>query len=346
MNNDILIVDDNPQNLRILGQILKEQGYKVRSAMDGLSAIEAVGKKLPDLILLDVMMPPGIDGFETCKRIKQNSLWSNIPIIFVTALNSIEDKVKGFQAGAVDFIEKPYNHEEVRARVDSHVKLKMFQNNLEEIIDEKTIEVKKMQNAIIFALAKLSESRDDDTGEHLERVRIYCKILAEALMEEVEFKGSINEMFVNMIYETSPLHDIGKVAIPDNILLKPGKLTDEEFDAMKAHTTEGADTLSQLLNEYGHNAFLAMGKDITLYHHEKWDGSGYPTGLKENDIPISARIMSIVDVYDALRSKRCYKDAFSHEKSIGIIGEMKGKHFDPNMVDVFLKINEKFDIER
>ena len=213
---------------------------------------------------------------------------------------------------------------------------------IEEIVNKKVAEISESQIATIYALVKLAESRDDDTGTHIERTSMLCKLMAQYLSLLPECKEIINDKYIDNIYKASPLHDIGKVGIPDSILLKPGKLTKEEFDIMKSHTTIGYKTLSEVQRKYKNNGFIKMGMEIAKYHHEKWDGTGYPIGLSGNEIPVSARIMAIVDVYDALRSKRVYKEAFSHEKACEIINEGRGKHFDPVLVDVFLEHNERF----
>lgn len=226
--------------------------------------------------------------------------------------------------------------------VKAENRLLKYNIELEEIVNKKVAEISESQIATIYALVKLAESRDDDTGTHIERTSMLCKLMAQYLSLLPECKEIINDKYIDNIYKASPLHDIGKVGIPDSILLKPGKLTKEEFDIMKSHTTIGYKTLSEVQRKYKNNGFIKMGMEIAKYHHEKWDGTGYPIGLSGNEIPISARIMAIVDVYDALRSKRVYKEAFSHEKACEIINEGRGKHFDPVLVDVFLEHNERF----
>lgn len=221
-------------------------------------------------------------------------------------------------------------------------RLLKYNIELEEMVNKKVEEISESQIATIFALVKLSESRDDDTGTHIERTSELCRLMGQLLSVLPEYKEIINDKYIDNIYKASPLHDIGKVGIPDSILLKPGKLTKEEFDIMKSHTIIGYKTLSEVQRKYKNNGFIKMGMEIAKYHHEKWDGTGYPIGLSGNKIPVSARIMALVDVYDALRSKRVYKEAFTHERSCEIIKEGRGKHFDPLIVDVFLENNEKF----
>lgn len=221
--------------------------------------------------------------------------------------------------------------------------LERYTHKLEQLVEEKVQEISSSQMATIYALIKLSESRDDDTGAHIERTASFCRMLAEKARSVSEYAGMITDSFIETIYKASPLHDIGKVGIPDSILLKPGKLNDEEFTVMKSHVQIGYDTLSKVRQQYDKNEFLKMGMEITMYHHEKWDGSGYPKGLVGDKIPLSARIMALADVYDALRSKRVYKDAFSHEKSLEIVASNSGSHFDPVLVDVFLENHKEFE---
>lgn len=221
--------------------------------------------------------------------------------------------------------------------------LERYNQHLEELVEAKVKEISDSQFATIFALSRLAESRDDDTGEHIERTANFCQLLAKKLQTIPGYGESITDSFIDALYKASPLHDIGKVGIADNILLKPGKLTKEEFDTMKSHVQIGYDTLAEVSSQYDKNEFLKVGMEITLYHHEKWNGSGYLSGLEGEDIPLSARIMALADVYDALRSKRVYKDAFSHEESVKIISESSGSHFDPTVVDTFLRYNKEFE---
>lgn len=241
-----------------------------------------------------------------------------------------------------NFADKIDNKIQNELMTDLMLKYTQLSSNLEKLVEEKVKEISKLQLATIFALVKLSESRDDDTGKHIERTAELCKLMAKLLSTLPVYMGIIDNNYIETIYKASPLHDIGKVGIPDSILLKPGKLTTEEFEIMKTHAIKGYETLYEVQQKYTHSLFLNMGMDITKYHHEKWDGSGYPMGLKGDKIPLSARIMAIVDVYDALRTKRVYKEAYSHEESCKIIAKGSGKHFDPLLVNVFLDNNHKF----
>lgn len=345
---DILAIDDTPANLQLLAGMLKERGYRVRPVPNGKLGIQAAKKEPPDLILLDINMP-GMSGYEVCQHLKNDPELMYIPVIFISAMNDTLDKVKAFALGAVDYITKPFQMEEVHSRVDTHLSLHFLhtqlelQNaNLQHLVREQVREITSSQLATILALAKLAEQRDDSTGKHLERVQILCRILADRLSVLPEYKTHISNCYMDNIFHASPMHDIGKVAIPDMILKKPGPLAPEEFEIMKTHTVIGADTLSDVYALYPGNAFINMGRAIARHHHERWDGRGYPDGLSGNSIPLSARIMALVDVYDALRSERCYKPAFSHEKAVGIIMKGSGSQFDPDITDAFIIISEEF----
>lgn len=345
----VLIVDDDPKIVRLLTSILRTDGYEVHSAGSGASAIEKAIECHPDLVLLDIRMPD-VDGFNIRERMESIDSLRSVPVIFVSGLTEVDTKVKAFRLGASDYISKPFEPEEICARVRAHLRLYRLQRQMEQrnqvlnkLVEEQVREISDAQISTIFALAKLAESRDDDTGAHIERVRDYCRILADQISSKDEFKSHIDSEYVGNIYNASPLHDIGKVGIPDAILLKPGKLTPEEFDIMKTHTVIGADTLQAVADRHPHNLFVRMGIAIARSHHEKWDGSGYPDGLAGEDIPLSARIMAVADVYDALRTERCYKPAFPHEQAAAIIREGKGAHFDPRLVDAFDEMEAVFE---
>lgn len=346
---NILVVDDNETNLKILSLILSKDGYEIHTTHSPENVIERMETFKPDMILLDINMPK-ISGYDLCREIKFEEKYKDIPVIFISALADSEDIVKGFNMGAVDYITKPFKSEEVRVRVSTHLKIKQLQEELrihnaklEQRVQEQVKEITKTQMETIFSLAKLAQSRDDDTGKHLERVQNYCWLLATELKENSIYKDQIPDDFINNIKYASPLHDVGKVGISDNILLKPGKLTEEEFEIMKTHTIIGYDTLKEVHLKFGSNAFIEMGMVIARSHHERFSGGGYPDNSKGEDIPLAARIMSIADVYDALRAKRVYKEPFSQEKSISIILEGKGTQFDPVIVDAFERIAEKFN---
>jgi putative two-component system response regulator len=337
----VMIVDDTLENLRLLESMLHDKGYQVFAFPNGEMALKAAAKNVPDLILLDIMMP-GMDGFEVCGRLKADPKLAEVPVIFLSALSEVADKVKAFHFGGVDYITKPFQFEEVDARVSTHLNLRALQEALEshnlrlqELVDAQVKEISDSQMATIFALAKLAESRDYETGAHLERVQGYCRALAETLMDTSAYGKLIDYNFITTLYQACPMHDIGKVAIPDRILLKPGKLTTDEFEIIKTHTTVGADTLLAVLKHYPQNAFVNMGIDIARSHHERWDGRGYPHGLSKESIPLAARIMAVADVYDALRSIRTYKQAIDHETATQIIEQGSGTQFDPVVAEAF-----------
>jgi putative two-component system response regulator len=347
----ILVVDDSPENLHVLVRILTAQGYGARAARSGKLALQAAENDPPDLILLDVMMPE-MNGFEVCERLKANEKLKDIPVIFLSALDETEDKVRAFAAGCADYVTKPFHFEEVKARVDVQMKVRQLQAQLEKqnrhlegLVRDQVRQISMSQMATIFALAKLAEARDNDTGQHLERVQTWCKLLATRCGEQTSRRADANAAFAENIVHASPLHDIGMVGIRDGVLLKPGKLTREEFEEMKTHTIVGARTLEAVKGQYPDNAFVRMGIEIARSHHERWDGSGYPDGLSGTDIPLSARIVAVVDVYDAMRSDRCYRPAMSHEKSCEVILDGSGTHFDPAVVEAFRALETTFKTE-
>lgn len=315
----VLVVDDTPENLQLMNGLLRGQ-YKVRLATHGGIALELAHQDpQPDLILLDIMMP-GLDGYEVCKRLKADSGTRSIPVIFLTALSQEMDEQRGFRDGCVDYITKPFCPDIVLARVATHVALKRASDllvdhnrSLRKEVERQTREVQKVQDVTILIMASLAETRDNETGMHLRRTQNYMKILAEHLHQNSPYASQLDEEVIELLYKSTPLHDIGKVGIPDHILLKPGKLTPEEFRVMQKHSELGAHIISEaekLLDTP--SSFLRYAREIAYYHHENWDGSGYPIGLKGEAIPLSARLMSVADVYDALISKRCYKAAFAH----------------------------------
>jgi len=333
----IVIVDDTAENLRVLTGMLQMQGYEVRPVLSGKQALQAVRSQPPDLILMDINMPE-MNGYEVCTEIKKEELLKNIPIIFISALSETLDKVKAFSVGGVDYVTKPFQIEEVNARVETHLKLRALMTNLEDLVEQKIKEISASQMTTIMAMARLTQSRDDSTGTHLERVGAYCRLIAEELMKLPEYKNKIDSHYVDLICSASALHDIGKIGVPDSILLKPAKLTVEEFEIMKTHTSIGAETLEDVNKYYPQNEFVKVGIQMTRWHHEKWDGTGYPDGLIQEQIPLSAQIMSLADVYDALKSERLYKKAFSNEECYRIILEESKGVFNPIIVDAFKRI--------
>lgn len=344
----ILLFEDDEFSVLYAKAILNDAGYDVAHYDESKSVEDFVVDYKPDLILLDVEMPH-LNGFEVCKRIKKIKEFKNVPVIFVTGRSEEEDVVAGFKYGAVDYIRKPYGKEELKIRIKTHLKIAGFAKKMSDSnkkLERKVTKQMKMiadaQMGTIFSLAKLAQSRDDDTGDHLVRVEKYCYLMSKKMSKMSKYKKIIDEDFIKNIVNASSLHDIGKVGISDLILLKPGKLTPEEFEKMKAHTVIGYETLAEVDKKFGGNSFINMGKIITRSHHERWDGNGYPDKLKSEEIPLAARIMSIADVYDALATKRVYKDAFPVEKCVQIIKEGKGTQFDPNLVDVFVALADDF----
>ena len=349
----ILVVDDLEENAHILESFLRPKGYNPVCASSGQAALSHVASNPPDVILLDLMMPD-LDGFEVCRRLKQDIKTHHIPIIIITGLTEKEANVHALEAGADDFLVKPFDAVLLGARIRSSLRSKMLQDQvieyqaqleeanllLEKRIKDRTAQVARTQQVAVFSLAKLAESRDTETGAHLDRMRSYARELAVEISRHEKYCDTLPADFAEQVFQSSPLHDIGKVGIPDAILLKPGKLSQQEFSIMKTHAQIGGDTLRAADIEAGQESFLAMGRDIAYHHHERWDGKGYPFGQVADEIPLAARIVAVSDVYDALCSKRPYKEAFTHEKSRAIILEGRGAAFDPDVVDAFLACEE------
>ena len=344
----IMVVDDTPANLKLLDEMLRERSYQVFTFPSAELALKALARNVPDLILLDINMP-GMNGFQMCERLRADQATADIPVLFISAMTDTEAKVQAFGAGGLDYVTKPFQFDEVHARVETHlrlhrmkVELERHNRHLETLVEEKVREISDAQMATISALARLAESRDDDTGRHIERTRSYCKALAVKLCSMPRDAARIDSTFIDTLYQAAPLHDIGKVGIPDAILLKPGKLTEDEFEIMKTHTTIGARTLEAVRQQYPGNKFINMGIAVARSHHEKWDGGGYPEGLSGESIPLASRIMAIADVYDAVRSKRAYKQAVDHDETCAIIIQGSGGHFDPVAVEAFRLVASDF----
>jgi putative two-component system response regulator len=340
----VLVVDDTESNIDILVDALGSD-YEVSVAMDGESALRDIAEEIPDLILLDIIMP-GIDGYEVCQRLKSDKNTKSIPIIFLTAMAQEQDEAKGLAFGAVDYVTKPFSLELVKSRVKNQLELKRHRDNLEELVKERTLELAITQEVTIDGLAVLAEYRDPETGGHIQRTKNYMRILTKHLKRHPKYCDFLDDKTIDLIYKSTPLHDIGKVGVADNILLKPGKLTEEEFKEMEKHVVYGHDAIQVTEQKLGENTFLSFAKDIAISHHEKWDGSGYPYGLKEEAIPLAGRMMAVADVYDALISKRVYKPPFLHEKAVDIIvngdGRTEPHHFDPDVLQAFKDTAEDF----
>jgi putative two-component system response regulator len=343
----VLIVDDTPANLQLLESILQERGYQVRAAISGQMALKAVRVQAPDIILLDINMPD-MNGYEVCHALKADPLLVNIPVIFVSAAVDTADKLRAFKEGGVDYVTKPFQPLEVLARVATHLELKRHQENLEDLVQERTRELLLTQDAVIYGLGILAEYRDPETGLHLKRTQLYVRLLAEHLQHHPRFQGYFDDTTIRRLYHSAPLHDIGKVGVPDSILLKPGKLTESEFAQMKRHSAYGRDVIERIkagMHDEMVSSFLKLAGECAYSHHEYWNGSGYQ-GLRAEAIPVAGRLMALADVYDALTSKRTYKPAFSHERAVEIITEGDGRtapeQFDPDVLQAFVELQDSF----
>ena len=345
----VLIVDDSADNVAHISSLLKGI-YRVKAAIEGERALRiACGDDPPDLILLDVMMP-GMDGYEVCRRLKEGQRTTDTPVIFLTAKTDAVDEEKGLGLGAVDYIAKPISPPIVLARIATHLKLKSVRDFLkdknaflEAEVARRTREVGTIQDVTMVALGSLAETRDNDTGNHIRRTQNYIKILAESLRDHPRFREELSGSTIELLYKSAPLHDIGKVGIPDSILKKPNKLEPEEFEIMKTHTTLGRDAIIAAEKRLDSpRSFLALAREIAWSHHEKWDGTGYPRGLAGEGIPLPGRLMAIPDVYDALISKRVYKKAFTHEDAVELIEKGGGTQFDPDICSSFSAISVSF----
>lgn len=333
----ILVVDDTKTNIEVLEGILSND-YDMYVALNGKKALMLAEKVKPDLILLDVMMPE-MDGYETLRQMRANGLVENTPVIFLTAKADSKSEQTGLDLGAVDYITKPFNPDLVRLRIKNQLEFKHQRDHLHDIVDEQTKTLRTTLNVMLNCLGSLAEHRDTDTGEHIKRTQVVVQMLAEKLKHHPRFAQFIpNQEYIGYYAGAAPLHDIGKVGIPDEILHKPGRLDDQEREVMSAHPQIGYDVLVRATRELGEHPLVRIAADITLYHHERWDGLGYPTKKKGDEIPVGARLMAVADVYDALVSRRPYKEPFSHDVAVGEIKKGSGTQFDPDVVEAFIEI--------
>jgi len=358
----IFLVDDDLTNLMV-GKKALSGTFEVFTLNSGERLIKALEKSIPDLILLDVEMPE-MDGYEVIKAIKSDERTAGIPVVFLTAKNDGESELEGLTLGAIDYIIKPFSPALLLKRIEVHLlveaqksqltaqaqelmsqkqELIRFNTNLQEMVEVQTRTVTELQDALLKTMAELVECRDDITGGHIERTQRYLGALLDAMRKNDAYADIVSSWDIKLVLQSAQLHDVGKIVIKDSILNKPGKLTPEEFEEIKKHTTFGGTVIDKIRESTSAHAFLDYAKVFAVSHHEKWDGSGYPDKLSGENIPLLGRLMAIADVYDALRSDRPYKKAFTHEDAVRIITEGRGSHFDPTLVDMFLGVSGEFD---
>jgi putative two-component system response regulator len=350
----ILAIDDEVDSLALLEELLTLRGYEVRTATEGRAGIEVFRQTSPDLVITDIRMP-NLDGLQVLRSVREMD--DSVPVILVTGYGDLDNAVRALRRGAYDFLLKPINPEILLNTVKTgveHSRLKRFEKDYTRILEEqveartkdllKSYEViQRVQDASIFALAKLVESRDDETGLHLRRLQKYCRVLCQQLARRDYYREVMADHFIDNIVRCSVLHDIGKVAIPDSVLFNPGKFDGDEFEIMKRHPVYGGKALEEAAAEVGDEEdYLSVGRDVAFYHHEHWDGNGYPFGLKGEEIPLAARIVALADVYDAIRTERRYKEAYSHTNALELIRQGRGRHFDPEVVDAMLEVEAEF----
>jgi putative two-component system response regulator len=334
MKKTIFLIDDNNTNLTVAEEALEEQ-YRVIALPSAERMFSALEKICPDLILLDIEMPE-MSGFEAMELLQENKKYAKIPVIFLTARTDSESEAHGIEMGAVDFVTKPFSKSVLLNRIRHHL-------HIDELIRERTKNLELLHSSIVQIMADLVESRDENTGKHIERTSEYMKILLDAMLEKGVYTEEICSWDLESVILSTRLHDVGKISIPDSILNKPGSLTDEEFDIVKTHSAEGELIINNAIKRTGDMSFLINARTIAAYHHERWNGKGYPYSLKGADIPLQGRLMAIIDVYDALVSERPYKKAFTHEEAIALILKESGEHFDPLIVDTFIGVKDKIE---
>lgn len=344
MKNIILVVDDDKTNLTLAQKILLPS-YRIAATNSGMAALKYLENHQPDLILLDINMPD-MDGFEVMGKLRQNEKTAMIPVIFLTADNLAETEVKCFQMGAMDFVTKPFIPDILLSRVGKTLELDQYRHNLENMVKEQADKItenarrlSRIQESVIVGMANLIESRDGSTGKHVKNTQMYVKMIADELHKRNLFPAELTEKYIQDLCKAAPLHDVGKIKVPDSVLQKPGKLTPEEFDTMKLHTTYSRKIIKMIIGDVEDDHYVQIVEDIAMYHHERWDGTGYPTGLAEDSIPLAARIMAVADVFDALYEERCYKPPIRPiERIMQIMSEGRGTQFDPTIIDVFMEM--------
>lgn len=335
----IVIVDDNPVNLDMAETILKED-YKVTKLISGEQLFKLLARVHPDMILLDIQMP-GMDGYEILSKLRQNSEWRDIPVIFVTGQKDSASEREGFRLGAQDFIGKPFNNEVTLSRIRSQLELYQYRNSLESVIQEKTQKIETLQHVITTSWAEMVESRDGTTGSHVRNTARYYDTLLQLMAQDPQYAAVVQPEIRGDYVRASIIHDIGKIGISDQVLKKPGPLTKDEFEQMKNHSKIGADMIQKIIDQTDMHGFLQYAKELALCHHERWNGTGYPNGLRGEQISVFVRALSIADVYDALTSVRPYKHAFNHEEAMEIMQKDRGKFFCPEIFDIFAAHQEK-----
>lgn len=344
MKNVILVVDDDKTNLSLAQRILSPQ-YRIAACPSGKAALRYLQTHRPDLILLDINMPQ-MNGFEVMEKIRSDLRTETIPVIFLTADNMAETEIKCFEMGAMDFVTKPFVPDILLSRVSKTIELDQYRHNLEDMVNiqakkitEDSMRLGQIQDSVIIGMANLIESRDGSTGKHVKNTQTYVKMIASELLAKGKYTRELTPSYIEALCKAAPLHDVGKIKIPDAILQKPGKLTAEEFEQMKLHTTYSRKIIQTIIGDIEDEAYVRLVEDIALYHHERWDGTGYPTGLSETNIPLSARIMAVADVFDALYEERCYKPPIRPiERIMQIMLEGRGTQFDPVIIDVFINM--------
>lgn len=338
---NILVVDDNKANLVMARQAL-ENDFDITLVSSGRQALTFLKKKTPDLILLDVNMPE-LDGIEVFNIIRSEPRWERIPVIFLTAESDMDTELECLEIGAVDFIAKPFVPQIMLQRIARTLELEEYRTNLEEKVEEKTEDMANMQSHVVASLADVIESRDTFTGMHVNRTTMYVRLIGRWMVEHGVYKDIVTREYASDMVKAAPMHDIGKISVPDSILCKPGKLTIGEFAVMKQHTTSGGEILDKVLGEIDEVGYIQIAKDMAIYHHERWDGRGYPEGRSGTDIPLCARVMAVADVFDAIISKRSYKDAIPIDEAFDIMDAATGSQFDPEVMSAFFGVRDEIE---